>query len=71
MHGAFDQTREKTRVDLVDFSPLDPDQQHMTNLRPLTEQIDAIINCTLICVKNKTKLTNFMKLMRIEGYSDE
>ena len=25
-----------------------------------TEQIDAIVNCTLIRVKNNTKLTNFM-----------
>ena len=29
--GAFDRTRGKARIDLVDFGPSDPDQTHMTN----------------------------------------
>ena len=29
-------------------------------LSKLTERIDAVVNCTLIRVKNKAKLTNFM-----------
>ena len=37
----------------------------------LIKQIDAVINCTPIRVKNKAKLTNFIKLIRIEGYSSE
>ena len=32
--GASDQTLEKTSVDLVDFGPPDPDQQHVMNLWP-------------------------------------
>ena len=32
----------------------------------LTEKIYAFINCTPIHVKNNTKLTSFMKLIRIE-----
>ena len=28
-----------------------------------------VINCTLIHVKIKSKLTNFMKITRIEGYN--
>ena len=35
----------------------------------MKEQIDAIINFTPIRVKIKSKLTNFMKLIRIEGYN--
>ena len=31
--GASDQTRNKGPIDLVDFSPPDSNQQHMTNLR--------------------------------------
>ena len=27
--GAFDQTREKTHVDLMDFGPPDPDYTHV------------------------------------------
>ena len=37
----------------------------------LTEQINAVINCTPIRVKNKAKLTNFMKLIQIKEYSGE
>ena len=33
------------------------------------ERIDAVINCRLICVKTKSKLTNLMKISRIEGYN--
>ena len=33
------------------------------------EQIDVVINCTLIHVKIKSKLTNLMKITRIEGYN--
>ena len=28
-----------------------------------------VVNCTPICVKIKSKLTNLMKLIRIEGYN--
>ena len=35
----------------------------------VTERIDAVVKCTPIHVKNKTKLTNLMKLIRIEGYN--
>ena len=35
----------------------------------MTERIDAVINYTPIRVKIKSKLTNFMKLIRIEGYN--
>ena len=35
----------------------------------LTERINAVVNCTLIHVKNKAKLTNLMKISRIEGYN--
>ena len=35
----------------------------------LTDQIDTVINCTLICVKIKSKLTKLMKISRIEGYN--
>ena len=37
--------------------------------RTMTERIDAVIYCTPIRVKNKAKLTNLMKLSRIEGYN--
>ena len=37
----------------------------------VTERIDAVINCTPIRVKTKSKLTNFMKLIRIEGYNSK
>ena len=37
--------------------------------RKLTEWIDAIVNCIPIRVKTKSKLTNFMKIIRIEGYN--
>ena len=33
------------------------------------DQIDAVINCTPIHVKIKSKLTNLMKITRIEGYN--
>ena len=32
----------------------------------LTDRIDAVVNCTPICVNNKTKLTNLMIKSRIE-----
>ena len=32
--GASDQTREKARVDLVDFGPPDLDERHVTNWQP-------------------------------------
>ena len=35
----------------------------------MTEQIDAVVNCTQIRVKIKSKLTNFIKLIRIKGYN--
>ena len=37
----------------------------------LTRRIDAVINCTPIHVKTKSKLTNLMKISRIEGYNDK
>ena len=37
----------------------------------VTERIDAVVNYTSVRIKNNTKLTNFMKLIRIEGYSGE
>ena len=33
------------------------------------ERIDVVVNCTPIRVNNKNKLTNFIKLSRIEGYN--
>ena len=38
-------------------------------LRMLTEQDQVVINCTLSRFKTKSKLTNFMKISRIEGYN--
>ena len=35
----------------------------------LTNRIDVIINFTLIHVKIKSKITNLMKITRIEGYN--
>ena len=35
----------------------------------MTEQIDAVVNCTPIRVNNNSKLTNLMKISRIEGYN--
>ena len=35
----------------------------------MTEKIDAVVNCTPISVKNNSKLTNLMKISRIEGYN--
>ena len=35
----------------------------------VTDRIDVVINCTPICVKIKSKLTNLMKITRIEGYN--
>ena len=35
----------------------------------MTEQIDAVVNCTPIRVNNKAKLTNLMKIIRIEGHN--
>ena len=37
----------------------------------MTERIDAIVNCTPIRVKIKSKLINVMKISRIEGYNDK
>ena len=35
----------------------------------LTKRDREIVNSTRSCVKNKFKLTNFMKIFRIEGYN--
>ena len=35
----------------------------------LMERIDAVVDCTPIHVNNKAKLTNFMRISRIEGYN--
>ena len=35
----------------------------------MMDQIDAVVNCTPIRVKIKSKLTNLMKISRIEGYN--
>ena len=35
----------------------------------LTDQINVVVNCTPIHVKIKSKLTNLMKISRIEGYN--
>ena len=35
------------------------------------ERIDVVVNCTPIRVKIKSKLTNLMKITRIEGYNGE
>ena len=35
----------------------------------LTERFDAVVNCTSIHVKIKSKHTNLMKISRIEGYN--
>ena len=35
----------------------------------LTDRIDVVVNYTPICVKNNYKLTNLMKISRIEGYN--
>ena len=35
----------------------------------LTEQDREVINFTRSCVKNNSKLTNLMKISRIEGYN--
>ena len=35
----------------------------------MIDRIDVVINCTLIRVKIKSKLTNLMKITRIEGYN--
>ena len=37
--------------------------------RKLTDRINAVINCTPVRVNNKTKVTNLMKISRIEGYN--
>ena len=34
-----------------------------------TERIDLVVSCTPIRVKIKSKLTNLMKITRIEGYN--
>ena len=35
----------------------------------LTDRINVVVNCTPIRVKIKSKLTNLMKITRIEGYN--
>ena len=40
-----------------------------TSIRKVTDQMDVVINCTPIHVKIKSKLTNLMKITRIEGYN--
>ena len=37
----------------------------------MTERIDAVVNCTPIRVKTKSKFTNLMKISRIEGYNSK
>ena len=37
----------------------------------MTDRIDAVINCTPISVKIKSKLNNLMKISQIEGYNDK
>ena len=37
--------------------------------RTLTDRIDVVVNCTPIRVKIKSKLTNLMKIIQIEGYN--
>ena len=39
--GASNQTREKTRADLLDFSPPDPNHTHVTNAQPLISLVKA------------------------------
>ena len=55
------------------FSALLCINNHITTCRnfmlSMMERIDAVVHCTLIRVKNKTKLTNFIKLSRFEGYN--
>ena len=41
----------------------------MVQFSMMTEQINVVINCTPIRVKIKSKLTNLMKITRIEGYN--
>ena len=36
---------------------------------PLTDQDRKVVNCTRSRVKTKSKLTNLMKISRIEGYN--
>ena len=38
-------------------------------LRGLTKRDREVVEITRSCVKIKSKLTNFMKLIRIEGYN--
>ena len=35
----------------------------------LMDRIDVVVNCTPIHIKIKSKLTNLMKITRIEGYN--
>ena len=35
----------------------------------MMEQIDAVVNCTPVRVKNKAKFAHLMKISRIEGYN--
>ena len=37
----------------------------------LTKQDCEVVNCTRSCVKTKSKLTNLMKISRIEGYNSK
>ena len=39
--------------------------------RTLTNRIDVVVNSRPIRVKIKSKLTNLMKIIRIEGYNDK
>ena len=48
-----------------------PMLKHRCCIDTLTERNDAVVNCTPIGVKTKSKLSNFMIYSRIERYSDE
>ena len=54
------------------FSSITPSPNPPTISTPLVglmKQIDAIINGTPIHVNNNSKITNFVKISRIEGYN--
>ena len=64
----FQEIKKKIWVDQVKIDKIDqifaliPQQR-----RHLTNQDQVLINCTRSRVKTKFKLTNFMKISRIEG----
>ena len=44
-------------------------ESNLQNIEALTHQIDVVVNCKPIRGKIKSKLTNLMKITRIEGYN--